>query len=182
METFSALLVLLWRGSTGHWWILLTKACDWRRHRTYIDVTVMDISTFKTDIRFLFALNNSHLSNRSEGNYRWNTHNLTYSGADILLYSLWCPLLPCFNHYSSDARWASYQIRQIAGAHALGMPGTFSPSPQVSDPDMHHGTCVTHVPWCMPGSLTRSFLWNRRRGKTFPAFPAHAQPAILRIW
>ena len=76
----------------------------------------------------------------------------------------------------------SCQIRKIAGAHAPGMPGTFSPSPQVSDPDMHHGTCVTHVPWCMPGSLTSSFLWNRRRGKTFPAFPAHAQPAILRIW
>ena len=45
------------------------------------------------------------------------------------------------------------------------MPGTFSPSPQVSDPDMHHGTCVTHVPWCMPGSLTSGFIWNRRRGK-----------------
>ena len=78
--------------------------------------------------------------------------------------------------------WASWQIRKFAGAHAPGMPGTFSPSPQVSDPDMHHGTCVTHVPWCMPGSLTSGFLWNRRRGKTFPAFPAHAQPAILRIW
>ena len=25
----------------------------------------------------------------------------------------------------------------------------------VSDPDMHHDTCVTHVPWCMSGSLTR---------------------------
>ena len=36
--------------------------------------------------------------------------------------------------------WASCQIRNIAGAHAPGMPGTFSPSPQVSDPDMHHGT------------------------------------------
>ena len=78
--------------------------------------------------------------------------------------------------------WASCQIHKIAGAHAPGMPGTFSPSPQVSDPDMHHGTCVTHVPWCMPGSLTSSFLWNRRRGKTFPAFPAHAQTAILGIW
>ena len=75
--------------------------------------------------------------------------------------------------------WASYQIRKIGGALA---PGTFSPSPQVSDPDMHHGTCVTHVPWYMPGSLTSVFLWNRWRGKTFPAFPGHAQPAILRIW
>ena len=24
-----------------------------------------------------------------------------------------------------------------------------------SDPDMNHGTCVTHVPWCMSGSLNR---------------------------
>ena len=86
------------------------------------------------------------------------------------------------NVSEDEYTWASCQIRKIAGAHAPGMPGTFSPSPQVSDPDMHHGTCVTHVPWCMPGSLTSGFIWNRRRGETFPAFPAHAQPAILRIW
>ena len=50
-------------------------------------------------------------------------------------------------------------------AHEPGMPGTFSPPPRVSDPDMHHGTCVTHVPWCMPGSLTRGFVWSRWQGK-----------------
>ena len=27
--------------------------------------------------------------------------------------------------------------------------------PLISDPGMHHGTCMTHVPWCMSGSLTR---------------------------
>ena len=27
--------------------------------------------------------------------------------------------------------------------------------PLVSDPSMHHGTCVTHVQWCMSASLTR---------------------------
>ena len=27
--------------------------------------------------------------------------------------------------------------------------------PLCSDPGMHHGTCVTHVSWCMSGSLTR---------------------------
>ena len=77
---------------------------------------------------------------------------------------------------------ASYQIRKIAGAHAPGMQGTFLPPPRVSDPDMHHGTCVTHEPWCMPGSLTSGFLWSRRRGETFPTFPAHAWSAVLRIW
>ena len=50
-------------------------------------------------------------------------------------------------------------------AHAPGMPGTFSPPPQVRDPDLHHGTCETHVPWCMPGSLTSGFRWSRWRGK-----------------
>ena len=45
------------------------------------------------------------------------------------------------------------------------MPRAFSPPPRVSDPDMHHNTCVTHVPWCMPGSLTSGFLWSWWRGK-----------------
>ena len=45
------------------------------------------------------------------------------------------------------------------------MPGTFSPPPWVGDPGMHHGTCVTHVPWCMLGSLTIGFIWSRWRGK-----------------
>ena len=54
---------------------------------------------------------------------------------------------------------------QLRVAHALGMPGTFSPPSRVSDPNMHHGTCVTHVPWCMPGSLSSGFIWSRWRGK-----------------
>ena len=33
----------------------------------------------------------------------------------------------------------------------------------VSDPDMHHGTCVTHVPWCMSGSLNRGGGGKRSR-------------------
>ena len=37
--------------------------------------------------------------------------------------------------------------------------------PLVSDPGMHHGTCVTHVPWCMSGSLTRS------GGENVPGIP-----------
>ena len=50
-------------------------------------------------------------------------------------------------------------------AHAPGMLGAFPPPLRVSDPDMHHGTCVTHVPWYMPGSLTSGFLWSRMRRK-----------------
>ena len=50
-------------------------------------------------------------------------------------------------------------------AHAPGMPGTFSPPPRVSDPDMHHGACVTHVPWSMLGLQTNGFLLSQCRGK-----------------
>ena len=60
--------------------------------------------------------------------------------------------------YASCARYATLRV-----THAPAM--TFSPPPLVSDPDIHHGTCVTHVPWCIPGSLTSYFLWSRRRGK-----------------
>ena len=64
-----------------------------------------------------------------------------------------------------DMQWASRQIRKLRVTHAPGMPGTFSPPPRASDPDMHHGTCGAHVPWYMPGSLTSGFLWSRWRGK-----------------
>ena len=62
--------------------------------------------------------------------------------------------------YGPLARYVELQF-----AHAPGMPGTFSPPLRFSDPDMHHGTCVTHVPWCMSGSLTSGFLWSRWWGK-----------------
>ena len=57
--------------------------------------------------------------------------------------------------------WASYQIRKIAGCACAGDAGNVFPAtyfkgnPLVSDPGMHHGTFVTHVPWCTSGSLTR---------------------------
>ena len=41
---------------------------------------------------------------------------------------------------------------------------------------MHHGTCVTHLPWCMSGSLTCG------DGENVPIIPGACAPAILRIW
>ena len=52
----------------------------------------------------------------------------------------------------------------------------FKRKPLVSDPGMHHGTCVTHVPWYMPGSLTCG------DGENVPGIPGACAPAILRIW
>ena len=84
----------------------------------------------------------------------------------------------CVLNYS----WASYQIRKIAGCACAGNAGNVFPrrrfqrKPLVSDPGMHHGTCVTHVPWCMSGSLTRG------DGENGPGFPGACAPTILRIW
>ena len=74
----------------------------------------------------------------------------------------WC--LDSVSRMTITSPWASYQIRKVVGCAFAGMPVTFSPPPRVSDPDMHHGTFVTDVLWCMPGSLTSSFLWSRWRG------------------
>ena len=59
----------------------------------------------------------------------------------------------------TNAAWTFYQIRKLLGCVCAGNVG------DVFDPDMHHGTCVTHVPWYMPRSITSSFLWSRWRGK-----------------
>ena len=93
----------------------------------------------------------------------------------VLLSKLLEPLLTLLS-------WASYQIRKIAGCACAGSAGNVSPrrrlrrKPLVSDPGMHHGTCVTHVPWCMSGSLTCG------DGENVPGIPGASAPTILRVW
>ena len=67
-------------------------------------------------------------------------------------------------------------------AHALGMLGTFTPPLRVSDPCIHnatygHARSVMHT-----GIANPRFSSKVAAGKTYSAFLAHAQPAILRIW
>ena len=45
--------------------------------------------------------------------------------------------------------------------------------PLVNDPGMHHGTCVTHVPWCMSGLL------NRGGGEIVPNIPGACATRIF---
>ena len=72
--------------------------------------------------------------------------------------------------YLGEALGPLVRYVKLRVAHASGMPGTFSPPPRVSDPGLHHGTCVTHVPWCMPGSLTSGFF-EVGDGKNFSGIP-----------
>ena len=80
------------------------------------------------------------------------------------------------------AVWASYQVRKIAGCACAENAGNVFPrrrfrrKPLVNDPGMHHGTCVTHRPWCMSGSLTCG------DGENVPGIPVACAPAIVRIW
>ena len=80
----------------------------------------------------------------------------------LMVYS--CHLF-IYNPYSSALpyNWCCHgpltRYLKLRVAHAPGMQGTFSHhwpqrKPLVSDPGMHHGTCVNHVPWFMSGSLT----------------------------
>ena len=79
--------------------------------------------------------------------------------------------LPDAFFYGPLARYLKLRV-----SHASGMLGTFSPPPPISDPDMHHGTCGTHMPWCMPGSLPSVFLRSRWRGKRSRHFRCMRNP------
>ena len=92
-------------------------------------------------------------------------HPCSSWSADLTLGQSYVWLTPC--PYPSDS-WGYGPLtryEELWVAHAPGMPGTFSPPPRFSDLGMHQGTCVTHMPWCMPGSLTCGFLWFRWQGK-----------------
>ena len=85
-------------------------------------------------------------------------------------------------YFTQSISWASYQIRKIKGYACAGNarnvfpPAEIQRKPWVSDPGMHHGTCVTHVPWCMSGLLTRG------GGENVRSIPGACAPASLRIW
>ena len=92
--------------------------------------------------------------------------------------SIWCSALSIRNRSLNAAHWIvhlyGWQLCKGRTVYAMGLlPDTSNcglrmrrecwehcPRHQlqrkalVSDPGMHHGTCMTHVPWCMPGSLT----------------------------
>ena len=71
---------------------------------------------------------------------------------------------------------------ELRDAHVPGMPGTFSPTPTSKETASYRSRHASrHV--CQAHAVMNVGIANPRwRGKTFPAFPVHAQPAILRIW
>ena len=58
-------------------------------------------------------------------------------------------------------------------AYAPGIPGMFSHHRGLAFPK-----CVSHVQWCMPGSLTSGFLSSRWRGKHSGLFRRMGNPQL----
>ena len=67
-----------------------------------------------------------------------------------------CSVDPTIRHFNSS--WTCYQTCKIAGCAGNAGNGfrttDFKGKPLVGGPGMQHRTCVTHVSWCMSGSLT----------------------------
>ena len=59
-------------------------------------------------------------------------------------------------HHGVSNHWPLYRLfNNLFSKFELKIKKT-SKLDIISDPGMHHGTCVTHVPWFMPGSLSTS--------------------------
>ena len=82
----------------------------------------------------------------------------------------------CTHHFDSSFRYKPIaRYAKLRVAHTPGMPGNISPprlqrKPLSSDTGMHHATCVTHVPWCMSGSLNRGGGGKHSRRMRKPQF------------
>ena len=86
-------------------------------------------------------------------------HSIYFTDSSICWPPGWVLFLATASHRPL-VRYIKLQV-----VHAPGMPGTVSLPPWVGDPNMHHGTCMRQLLWCMPGSLTSSFLWSQWQGK-----------------
>ena len=122
------------------------------------------------EVSRLFSIWNwkrNHWQNKKKSNVIWWYFRSTRNRANTLnsqqsIYDLPSDALVLLCHHQP---WASCNIVKLRVAHAPGWPEAFSSPPRVSDPDMHHSTCDTHVPWCMQGLLISGFHWSRWQAK-----------------
>ena len=70
-----------------------------------------------------------------------------------------------FRPHGPLARYVFYGLRMRRECRERFPRYRLQRKPLVSDPGMHHDTCVTHVPWCMSGTLTRG------GGENVPGIP-----------
>ena len=137
--------VVIYKSQSGLWWYrswaTLAQLMAWW-------VCQHQVITW-TNAKFLLVrLSGSYLGEISQGTILYNEfENCTYLNyCHISQVPMSMGLLPdTWNCGSSMLR----ECRERFPRHRLQR------KPLVSDPGMHDGTWVTHVPWCMVGSLTR---------------------------
>ena len=125
--------------------------------------------------------------------FKWSVPIIKSRGREFP-HQYWHPIIELFTHwlsrfdrvmisvdYGSLARYVKLRV-----AHATVMPGTFPRHRGLAFP-----TCTTARAWCTcrdaravmhAGIANWQYSLKSVAGKTFPAFPAHAQPANLHIW
>ena len=138
------------------------------------------------------------LKHRSEHMCEWHDRSTCVLWADNLVLNL-CAVIGMQSHLDNvDHVHSSFKTMSVKRtstdhgpltryvilwvAHAPGMPGNFFPAAAVwrsrhASRHVRHARAVMHV-----GIANYRFPLKSVAGKTFPAFPVHAQPAILCIW
>ena len=114
---------------------------QWHLQEATSDWWPMLIISGATRIRYNFLCNFQRPISLTEMCWAHNQMMSCINNATSI--SPWDMFTHLWPHRSGYGPLSRYVISRIA--HAPGMPGTFSPPPWVSDPDMHHGTYVTHV-------------------------------------
>ena len=66
------------------------------------------------------------------------------------------PVNECMYIHGTLTRYVKLRVVHASRIPELFLRHRLQREPLVNDPGMHHDTCVSHVPWCMLGSLTRS--------------------------
>ena len=124
-------------------------------YRIFVHMKNVSLSLSQTRLLLVFFVND--LIDKSIILYRWLAPVSTGTNKiDCKYHTFTTPR----HHPAFHGPLARNVILRVV--HVPKMPGTFSPATDfkrngvVSDPGMHHGTCVMHVPWCMSGSLTCS--------------------------
>ena len=161
MYTYPTTYYLQYNQSYAHIWMRLGLVCYgyslflWTWFRPSIRICLGCIANNK----FAIEHRNKTIKHRSRLRFHdaFQTQKLDYSRADRNDMFDGCgfrcgPITP----------WAIYHIRKIVGYACAGNAGNVFPATDLLD------TCRDR--------------WPAVAGKTFQAFPVHAQPAILFIW
>ena len=76
------------------------------------------------------------------------TNNIIFLYISIFMFPfMWNHKVTCVRNSGHQSPYNEHLSRYIKlrAAHAPGIPRTFSPPSRLSDPDMHHGTCVASI-------------------------------------